>query len=156
MPIAASFTDVVLAVHVGAVVVGFGGVFALPVMFAVAQRTDPRSLPTLHRVAQAITQRLVGPGLAVVVVAGVYLASKEHLWKSFFVGWGIGVALLIGALLGMFVAPRQRQLVALGGGDSDEEVDLARVQRELALAGWGIAVLVLVTILFMALHLGAS
>ena len=49
-PTAASAYEIVLAVHVMAIVVAFGLTFAYPIMFAVGARSDPRSLPTLHRI----------------------------------------------------------------------------------------------------------
>ena len=36
----------------------------------------------------------------VVVAAGVFLASDGHHWSEFFVQWGLGVALVIGGLVG--------------------------------------------------------
>ena len=68
---AASFYEVVLAIHVMAVVVGFGAVFGYPIMFAVGARQDPRSIPLLHRVEYTIERWLVNPGLLVVILAGI-------------------------------------------------------------------------------------
>ena len=52
--VAASLYEIVLAVHIMAVVVGFGVTFAYPIMFSVAARHDPRSLPLMHRVEYTI------------------------------------------------------------------------------------------------------
>ena len=87
---AASLYEVVLAIHIMAVVVTFGVTFAYPIMFAVAARHDPRSLPLLHRIEYTIERMLVNPGLLLVLLAGVYLASKGHDWSHFFVQWGLG------------------------------------------------------------------
>src|SRR5664279_2191327 len=89
MPIpAVTFYSVVLAIHIMAVVVAFGVTFAYPIIFAVAARHDPRSLPVLHRIAYTVERLLVNPGLLLVLLAGIYLASKGHHWSDFFVQWG--------------------------------------------------------------------
>ena len=51
---ATSAYEVIVAVHVMAVVFAFGVTFAYPIIFAVGARHDPRSLPTLHRVEYTI------------------------------------------------------------------------------------------------------
>ena len=71
-----TFTQVVLAIHILAVVVGFGGVFAFPPLFGALARTDPQVIPSMLRARQRLGRFLINPGLLVVVVAGVYLASK--------------------------------------------------------------------------------
>jgi hypothetical protein len=162
---AASLYEVVLAIHVMAVVLAFGVTFAYPIMFAVAARNDPRSLPLMHRVEYTIERALINPGLLLVVAAGVYLASKGHYWSDFFVQWGLGAAIVIGALVGSVMIPtakRAEQLAArdvgaAAGGDGEMEmsVEYRAAVRRLSVVGSGLSVLVLVTILFMALHVGA-
>ena len=66
---AVAFFEVVLAVHIMAVIIAFGVTFAYPIMFSVGARVDARSLPVLHRIEYSIEQRLVNPGLLVVLVA---------------------------------------------------------------------------------------
>ncbi|HTW43685.1 MAG TPA: hypothetical protein VMD79_15365 [Solirubrobacteraceae bacterium] len=123
-PLAVSFYEVVLAVHIMAVVIAFGVTFAYPVMFAVAARHDPRALPLLHRIEYTIERVLVNPGLLLVLLAGIYLASKGHFWSDFFVQWGLGAAIVIGALVGSVMIPTAkraeqvaaRDLAAVGAG----------------------------------------
>ena len=86
---AVSFPQVVLAIHILAVVIGFGSVFAFPILFAAAARTDPGVTPWLLRARQRLGRYLVNPGLLVVIIAGIYLASKLHQWGNFYVGWGV-------------------------------------------------------------------
>ena len=154
MPVlAASAYELVLALHVMAVVVSFGVTFAYPIMFAVGARTDPRSLPLLHRIEYTLTRRLINPGLVVVLGAGIYLASDGHLWSEFFVQWGLAVVVVIGGVLGAVMLPtskRAEQLaerdLAAAGAMSDEYRALT---RRLASLGSLLSVLVLVTILIM-------
>jgi hypothetical protein len=114
---AVSFYQVVLAVHIAAVVVAFGVTFAYPIIFAVVAKADPRALPALHRAELAVGQRLITPGLGIVVVAGIYLASKLHVWSAFYVQWGLGAAIVLGALGGMFFTPTAKRLIELAERD---------------------------------------
>jgi hypothetical protein len=160
---AASLYEVVLAVHIMAVVVAFGVTFAYPIMFAVGARHDPRSLPLLHRVEYTVERYLINPGLLLVVLAGIYLASKGHFWSDFFVQWGLGVAIVIGALIGSVMIPTAkraeqaaaRDIAAAGHGEVSLGEDYRALVRRLSTVGTLLSLLVLLTILFMALHVGA-
>ena len=105
------FFEVVLAVHIMAVVFAFGATFAYPVMLSAVGKADSRSLPALYRAIHAISTKVILPGLAIVVICGIYLASKLHVWSDFFVQWGFIVALLIGAVEGMFLSPNEKRLM---------------------------------------------
>jgi hypothetical protein len=165
---AASAYEIVLAIHVMAVVVAFGVTFAYPIMFAVAARHDPRSLPILHRIEYTIERMLINPGLLLVVVAGVFLASDGHRWSEFFVQWGLGAALVIGALVGSVMIPTakraeavaQRDLAGVGaavgtagavgnGATVEMSAEYRELVRRLTAVGSLLSVLVLITILFM-------
>ncbi len=161
---AATFYEVVLAVHIMAVVVAFGVTFAYPIMFAVAGRQDPRGLPLVHRIEYTIERMLINPALGLVLIAGIYLASKGHYWSDFFVQWGLAAVLVIGALVGAVLVPTAkraeqiaaRDLAASGEGEALEPSEEYRaLVRRSTIVGTLLSVLVLVTILFMALHVGA-
>src|SRR5436309_278173 len=106
---AVAFWQVILAVHIAAVVVGFGVTFAYPLIIALGTRLDPRALPWFHQIQVRVGQRLISPGLLVILLAGIYLASKLHQWGQFYVQWGLGVTILLGALGGLFYAPSERK-----------------------------------------------
>jgi hypothetical protein len=153
------FFEVVIAVHIIAVVIAFGATFAYPVLLGVVGKADSRALPALYRAIHAISIRIIGPGLAVVVICGIYLASKLHVWSDFFVQWGIGVSIVIGAIEGMFLSPNEKRLVAVAEQDlvaagagpvtaSDEHNALV---RRIGAIGATMDLLVLLTILFMVL-----
>ncbi len=114
---AASFNDFVLGVHILGVVVGFGVTFTYPVFLLVGARLDPAAIPWFHRMRQQLGRRIINPGLLVVVIAGVYLASSEHVWHRLFVKWGVGAALLIGAIEGSIIIPREGRLAELAQRD---------------------------------------
>jgi uncharacterized membrane protein len=157
--VASSTYDVVLAVHVMAVVVAFGVTFAYPIMFALTAKHEPRSLPLMHRVATTIDRMLLNGGLVVVLAAGIYLASKGHHWSEFFVQWGLGAVLVIGALVGAVMIPAGKRARALAERDlkasSDGEIvfsaEYQAVVRRLQTVGSLLSGLVLLTILLMAI-----
>jgi hypothetical protein len=157
---AVAFFEVVLAVHIMAVIVAFGVTFAYPIMFSVGARADPRSLPLLHRIEYSTERRLVNPGLLIVLLAGIYLASKLHVWSAFYVQWGLGAIVVIGATVGAVMIPtakRAESLAArdLAAGDADDpslSEEYRTLARRLAAVGSLLSLLVLVTVYFMATH----
>ncbi|HXB64394.1 MAG TPA: DUF2269 family protein [Solirubrobacteraceae bacterium] len=158
--LAASAYEIVLAVHIMAVVIAFGVTFAYPIMFAVAGRADPRALPTMHRVEYTTERFLVNGGLLVVVAAGIYLASKGHLWSQFFVQWGLGAAVVIGALAGAVMIPTAkraeqaaaRDIEAAGDGEVALGAEYQALVRRLGIVGSSLSLLVLATIAIMVIQ----
>jgi len=154
---AASAYEIVLALHIMAVVAAFGVTFAYPFIFAVGARHQPRSLPLLHRIEYSVERWLVNPMLAVVLAAGIFLASDGHHWSEFFVQWGLGAVIVIGALVGSVTIPSSKRaeklaeeaIAAAGAGQpefgEDYRVLVGRLQR----VGTWLSALVLLTILFM-------
>jgi hypothetical protein len=160
---AITFSDTILALHIAAVMIAFGVTFTYPLLFAYATRQEPRHLPAFWRAVSLIGQRIVAPGTGVVLAAGIYLATDEHQWSKFYVGWGLAAALALGALGGAFFAPLEKRLAAAAERDvtaagagpvtfSDEYERLRRRWTAGGIASW---VLVVVTIFFMANHVGA-
>lgn len=154
---AVTFPEVILAIHIMAVVVAFGVTFAYPIIFAVFGKADPRSLPALYRAVHAVGTRLILPGLAVVIVAGIYLASHLHMWSHFFVQWGLAAAIVLGASGGLFFSPTERRLIELaerdvaaaGAGEVAVSAEHEALSKRLAIVGTSFSLLVLVTIFVM-------
>ena len=155
------FQQVVLAIHIAAVVVAFGVTFAYPFFGAVGSRMDPRAMPWFHRMQQAIGRRLVSPGLGLVLIAGVILASDEHQWKHFYVQWGIGAAIVLGALEGTVMTRSEGKLAELaerdvqtaGTGEVRWSSEYETLSRRTGAIGGLMGLIVIVTVFFMALHL---
>jgi uncharacterized membrane protein len=160
---AVEFYEVVLAVHILAVVFAFGATFAYPVLLSTITKADTRSLPALYRAMHAISQRVIMPGLAVVVICGIYLASHLHLWHAFFVQWGLGVVIVIGAVEGAYLGPREKRLIevadqdtaAAGEGAVTYGAEHDSLVRRIGGVGALMDLLVVITIYFMATHTGA-
>jgi hypothetical protein len=161
---AVAFYEVVLALHILAVVFAFGATLAYPVLLGAITKADPRALPALYRALHAISQRVIMPGLVAIVVFGVYLASELHYWHAFFVQWGLGVAIVIGAVEGAYLGPREKRLIevadrdmAATGGESEVRFSPEHdaLVRRVGGVGALMDLLVVVTIFFMVTHLGA-
>lgn len=117
------FSNIVLAIHIMAVLLAFGIVVAWPLVSQTVERIDPKAVPLIHRVRVLLGRTLVNPGLLLVVVAGVYLAAHDHVWKQFFVQWGIGAAVVLGALEGAIAMRQSRQLAEIAARDVEASGD---------------------------------
>jgi hypothetical protein len=154
---AASAYELVMALHIMAVVVAFGVTFAYPVIFAVGANAQPRSMPLLHRIEYSIERRLVNPALVVVLGAGIFLASEGHHWSEFFVQWGVAAVIVIGGVVGAVLMPTskkaekvaERDIAAAGDGEVEFGEEYQALVRRLQIVGTLLSLLVLVTIAFM-------
>ncbi len=163
MLVAVAFYEVVLALHIIAVVFAFGATFAYPVLIGTITRADTRAVPALYRALHAISQRVIMPGVAAIVVFGIYLASHLHLWSSFFVQWGLAVSIVIGAVEGAYLGPREKRLIevadqdlaAAGDGPVTYGAEHDSLVRRIGGIGALMDLLVIITILFMVAHTGA-
>jgi len=161
MPVTAvMFWQVVLAVHIVAVVAAFGVTFAYPLFGAVGARLDPRAMPWFHRMQAVIGRRLISPGLGVVLLAGIYLASHLHQWKAFYVEWGVGVSLVLGAIEGAFMVRSEarlgdlaeRDVAAAGSGAVKWSAEYESLVRRVAAVGAGMSLLVVITVYLMTVQ----
>jgi hypothetical protein len=161
---AVAFYEVVLALHILAVVFAFGATLAYPVLLGTVTRADSRALPALYRALHAISQRVIMPGVTAILVFGIYLASHLHLWSSFFVQWGLGVVIVIGAVEGAYLGPREKRLIevadrdmAATGGESEVRFSPEHdaLVRRVGGVGALMDLLVVITIFFMVTRLGA-
>lgn len=111
--LAISFYDVVLWLHITAVVVAFGALFAYPVFLAVNAGTPLAERAGFHRLQIAFSKKVTGPAIGVILIAGIYLATAEDLWSEpwvtipfvlLFVIAGLGATVLRRAEEGMVSA----------------------------------------------------
>ena len=114
---AITWVQVVLALHIIFVVIAFGVIFAYPLFLTVGARLEPSAMPWFFRMQQVVGRRLISPGLLLVVIFGAILASKYHAWSDFYVQWGIGAAIVIGAIEGSWQIPRSGRLAEVAERD---------------------------------------
>jgi hypothetical protein len=151
----AVFADYARAVHVIAVLAAFGVPFAYPLIFSIVERVDRRSVPTFHQVRKLIGRWLVNPALALVLIAGIVLASDGHLWKAFFVQWGIAAVVVLGGIEGSFVMRKSGRLAELAtrdlaDGSGQWSPEYLALRSRVGIAAWLMSVIVIVTIVLMA------
>jgi uncharacterized membrane protein len=117
---AVRFYDVIVFVHVAAVVAAFGPTFAYPILQAVAERGSPRNLPFMWRTLTRIDLALLTPGAIVILLAGIYLVVSSDGpwdWGDTFVGVGIAAIVVLLGLVHAVLRPTERKLADLAERD---------------------------------------
>jgi hypothetical protein len=150
--------DLVLFVHVTAVVVAFGATFAYPFFQTVVERTSPRSVPAMLRAMHTTSRYLVTPGLLVVLASGVFLTVDAWDFGQRFVVAGLSVVVVLIVLGPAFLDRHETRLIELsdrdvataGAGDVALSEEYWRVSKRFARVGALASLLVLVAVFFMA------
>ena len=111
--LAVEFYNVVVWLHVTAVVIAFGATFAFGIYIALAVARHPRSVPAVLEAQTLINRTMVTGGALVILVTGLYLAADADVFDTFFVGWGIvATVVLLGLVHGWFLPHDRRALAA--------------------------------------------
>jgi uncharacterized membrane protein len=145
MPAAVTLYDTVMALHVMAVVVAFGVLFAAPVLPVAALRRVPGAAAVVHETRLRAHRTLVTPAGTVVLLSGAYLATDADLWSEPWVTVPMVIMIVLLGLAGSYFTPRERRLAELAGEGGDDPGLRAQMARVYAVA----ALLVLVAIFFM-------
>ncbi|MCW3021983.1 MAG: hypothetical protein JWR30_1305 [Conexibacter sp.] len=157
--LALAFYDVVVAIHVMAVVATFGVIFAYPIFVPWLRRTHPEAMPAVHHAQDRVGRLLISPGIGVVLIAGIYLATKAKVWSEVWVTVPLVILLVIGALGGAFFSPNERRLGELArrdlATDKGFSAEYDALFSRVAAVGVAAAVLVLIAIFFMVAKPGA-
>jgi hypothetical protein len=151
------FYDVVVFVHVTAVVVAFGATFAYPFFQAVVERASPRSVPAMFRAMHTTSRYLVVPGALVVLAAGVYLTIERWDFGQLFVIVGLFVVVVVIILGATFfdrhesraIELAQRDVAAAGAGEVVLSDEYWEVSKRIARVGMLASLLILVALFFM-------
>jgi len=151
---AVALYDFVLTIHILAVVVAFGVVFAYPVLDAQMHKAGPGDLAALHRLHLALGRRVISPAMVVVLLAGLYLALDRYSLGDPWISATLAILFVLFALTGAVLTPTDRRLAELaerdanaGGGAPSE--DYRREERKAAAFGSLALALVLVAIFLM-------
>jgi hypothetical protein len=147
VPAEVTFYEVVLWIHITAVVTAFGALFAYPVFLAVNAKAPLPERANLHRLQIAFSKRVTGPTIAVVLLAGFYLASDAHLWSQAWVIVGLVLLVVIAGLGATVLRRNEQRLIACseGGDEAGYAAALSSVQIWTAVT----LVLIVITIFFM-------
>ena len=110
--LAVRFYDVVLWLHITAVVTAFGALFAYPVFLAVNAKAPIAQRTTFHRAQIAFSKRITGPAIGVILLAGIYLASDADLWSKVWVTVPLVLLFVIAGLGATVLRRGEESLVA--------------------------------------------
>jgi hypothetical protein len=145
---AVAFYDVVKALHIMAVVGAFGLPLAYPLLLPYVRRRHPSAMAAVHDVQLWLNQRVTGTGTGLILIFGIYLATKGHLWSEVWVTVPLIILLIIGGVGGALINPSVKRMVTLGQNPDSAEyaAEYQRYIRYEVLLG----ALVLVAIFFMA------
>jgi uncharacterized membrane protein len=81
---AITFSEVMVTVHIMAVVVAFGGALAYPIWFRMIRNGTPEQRAFFHRAQDTLGKLLITPGIVIVFATGAYLTSEQDVWDE---GW---------------------------------------------------------------------
>ncbi len=163
MSLAIQFYNVVVAVHVMAVVIAFGVTFAYPFIEAQVRRSAPDSLPAWHGIVATVNGKFVTPAMGVALLAGLYAASDQKLFDKVWVQVPLVILLVLFGIVGGFLTPQSRKLAELaaqdgaaasgggggGGGTVTRSAEYEAVSTRVGMVGGLAGVLILLAIFFM-------
>jgi hypothetical protein len=148
----------VQAVHVMAVVAAYGLPMAYPMLLPYLRRKHPHAMPGVHDVQYRLNLMLTGPGTVIILAAGVYMASKHHLWGETWVAVPVAIIAVIAVVGGAVIVPASKRMAELArmdvgsasaGGVVSWSTDYQRVYGRYMAAEVLLGVLVLVAVFFM-------
>jgi Predicted integral membrane protein (DUF2269) len=142
------FYDVVLWIHITAVVTAFGALFAYPVFLSVNAKAPLAARANFHQLQIAFSKRVTGPAIGVVLLAGIYLASDAHLWSKTWVTVPFILLFVIPGLGATVLRRNEERLIATS--EAGDEAGYAAALS--AVKAWTLLTLALIviTIFFMA------
>ncbi len=158
-PLAITFYDVVLTVHILAVVVAFGVTFSYGPLAAFVRGTKVTDLVTLHRFQLFLSQKVTTPGMVVALLAGLYLALDRFSLGDPWISATLAIIIVLFGLVGAVFIPSDRRCIELlerdfaGGAKPSEEYE--REARRQAMFGMLAGLLVVVAIFLMVAKPGA-
>ena len=127
--IAVALYDFVLTIHILAVVVAFGVVFAYPVLDAQMRKAGPGDLAALHRLHLALGRRVISPAMVVVLLAGLYLALDRYSLGDPWISATLAILFVLFAITGAVLTPTDRGLAELA--ERDAKAGRRRAERGL-------------------------
>lgn len=152
-PATVTFYGVVKSIHVFAVVFAFGVTFSYPIVLGWLRANHPDVLPTFHRMQERIGKLMVTPGMIVILLSGIYLASDGDFWKEQWVTIPFVILIVLFGMGGAFFSRRERVIAETAdrdlasGGTLSAEYDAQ--SRALAIGGTIAGVLIVLAVFFM-------
>lgn len=152
MPLAITVFDIVLTVHILAVVLAFGVVFAYPLIDAQIMRAKVVDLAALHRLHVLLARRLITPAMTVVLLAGLYLALDRYSLGDPWISATFAILIVLFGLTGAVLTPTDVRLAEIADRDAAaggaRSAEYEREARKAALFG-SLALLLVVVAIFL-------
>lgn len=152
------FYDVMVFVHVLAVVLAFGVTFTYPLLDAHMRKTNPGDLVALHRMQVFLTRRLITPMMVVVLAAGLYLALDRWELSDGWISATLAILIVLFGLIGAVFTPLEQRLAQLAADDAQaggvRSAAYEREARKLAMFGALAVALIVVAIFLMTVKPG--
>ena len=150
---AIAFYDVVLTVHILAVVIAFGVTFTYPLLDAYVRRTNAGDIAVLHRFQVFLTQRVITPGMVAVLAAGLYLALDRWSLGDPWISATFAILIVLFGLVGAVFAPLERRCLQLAERDQGQgagrSAEYEAAARRLATFGAFAGLLIVAAIFLM-------
>lgn len=127
MPLAILFYDVVLAVHVSAIIIAFGVTFAYPILASSVRSSRPESVADFHRAQELVGKRLIAPFGGIAFLAGIYLAADRDLFDKVWVTIPMLILIVLLGAGGAFFGPTEKKLAGLAERDATRSAPGAQV-----------------------------
>ena len=113
-----SFYNLVLFVHIAAVVLAFGVTFSFPIVMSFARRSHERHMGFYHRMQALLGSRLIGPLGGLVLLAGLYLAfDGPYDFGDPWIGSTLLLLIVVLGVGGGFLGPREERLAEMAERD---------------------------------------
>jgi hypothetical protein len=150
--------DVVVFLHVAAVVVGLGLTFSYPLLWRAAVNSFPRSVPYLLQTQSLIGKVVIGPLTALVLLTGLYLVGDGPFdLGTTFVAAGLPIVIYLFLAGPIFFSPTEsklsglaeRDIAASGQGEVAFGAEFNAVFRRLMIVATVSQLLILVAVFFM-------
>ena len=149
------FYDVVVSVHVMAIVLAFGVTFAYPILFPFLGKQHPGALRAIHEAQERIGRFLIMPAATLALATGIYLAADRDLFGKIWVQVPMAILIVLLGLGGAFFTPNEKKSAALAPTDGQPpSPEYMAVAMRVAKVGALSSVLVLVAIFFMIVKPG--
>ncbi len=142
-PLADALSGIGVAIHVLAVLAMLGGLIALVVTQSRARRDGGRHAEGREL---RLVRHLINPALLVTLLAGVAVAAHKDAFDQFYVWFGIVATIVIGGIVGGFLAPRLKRLAAADGDAYGE------LSTQIVGGAWVCVLIIIATVGVMSAH----
>lgn len=151
--LAIMFYDVVVAVHVMAIVIAFGVTFSYPLLYPFLTRNHPGSLRAIHEAQVRIGKLLITPFAVLALITGIYLSADRDLFSEIWVQVPMGILIVLLGLGGAFFSPMETKAAELA--DNPDSAEYQAIVGKVAKVGTLSSLLILTAIFFMVAKPGA-